>query len=122
MRYMILFGGENFEMKEIRYYISDDGRFRADNPEEVIKYEEETERQLKEELQQMADFYRAEEIGYVGIINNQIELTYFGLGNPQVLKHMKSRLDNLCAAFSNSYGYIVDKKDINTKIYEVNKR
>lgn len=109
-------------MKEIKYYISDDGKFRADNPEEVVKYEEETEKQLKEELQRMVDLYRAEEIGFVGIINNQIELTYFGPENPQTLKRMKSRLDNLCAAFSNSYGYIVDKKDINTKIYEVNKR
>ena len=34
----------NFEMKEVKYYISDDGKFRADNPEEVIKYEEETEK------------------------------------------------------------------------------
>lgn len=30
-------------MKEAKYYVSDDGGFRSDNPEEVIKYEEETE-------------------------------------------------------------------------------
>ena len=44
-------------MKEVKYYISDDGKFRADNPEEVIKYEEETEKQLKEELQKLSEFY-----------------------------------------------------------------
>ena len=41
----------NFKMQEIKYYISDDGRFRADTPEEVIKYEEEADKRLKENLQ-----------------------------------------------------------------------
>ena len=44
-------------MKEVKYYVSDDGRFRADNPEEVIKYEEEAEKQLKEELQKLSEFW-----------------------------------------------------------------
>lgn len=49
-------------MEEVRYYISDDGKFRADNPEEVIKYEEETEKQLKEELQKLSDFMRRKKL------------------------------------------------------------
>lgn len=109
-------------MKEIKYYVSDDGEMQSKDLEKVREYEARVEAELKEELQRMADFYRTEEVGYVGIINNQIEITYFGSSGSQVLERMKSRLDNLCAAFSNSYGYIVNKKDINTKIYEVNKK
>lgn len=39
MRYMTLFGGENFEMKEIRYYISDDKTQQSSDPEEIREYE-----------------------------------------------------------------------------------
>ena len=107
-------------MEEVRYYISDDGKFRADNPEEVIKYEEETEKQLKEELQKLSEFYAAEEVGYIAIVNRGIGITYFGPSKPSILEEMKNRLS--AATLSGAYGYIVDKKDINTKIYEVNKR
>nr|DAQ94099.1 MAG TPA: hypothetical protein [Caudoviricetes sp.] len=108
-------------MEEVRYYISDDGKFRADNPEEVIKYEEETERQLKEELQKLSEFYAAEEVGYIAIINHEIGITYFGPSKPSILEKVKNKLIDVTTN-SKFYGYIVDKKDINTKIYEVNKR
>ena len=107
-------------MKEVRYYISDDEKFRADNPEEVVEYEEEIERQLKEELQKLSDFYAKEEVGYIAIINNEIGITYFGQSDPSILERIKNRLS--AATFSGTYGYKVEKKDINTKIYEVNKR
>ena len=106
-------------MEEVRYYISDDGKFRADNPEEVIKYEEEAEKQLKEELQKLSEFYAAEEVGYIAIVNHGIGITYFGPSKPSILEEIKNRLS--AATLSGTYGYIVDKKDINTKIYEVNK-
>ena len=73
-------------MEEVRYYISDDGKFRADNPEEVIKYEEETEKQLKEELQKLSEFYAAEEVGYIAIVNHGIGITYFGPSKPSILE------------------------------------
>lgn len=108
-------------MEEVKYYISDDKRFWADNPEEVIKYEEETKKQLKEKLQKLSVSHAAEEIGYIAVVNNAIGITYFGPSKPSILEEIKNRLS---AATTNSkfYGYIVDKKDINTKIYEVNKR
>ena len=40
-------------MKEVKYYISDDETFRADTPEEVMKYEEEADKRLKENLQKL---------------------------------------------------------------------
>lgn len=107
-------------MREIKHYISEDGGFRADNPEEVIKYEEETEKQLKEELQRLSDFYAKEEVGYIAIINHGIGITYFGPSKPSILEEIKKRLN--AAALTGACGYIVDKRDINTKIYEVNER
>ena len=107
-------------MQEIKYYISDDETFRADTPEEVIKYEEEADKRLKENLQKLSESHAAEEIGYIAIVNHSIGITYFGPSKPSILEEIKNRLS--AATLSGTYGYIVDKKDINTKIYEVNKR
>lgn len=108
-------------MKEVKYYISDDKRFWDDNPEEVVKYEEETERQLKEKLQKLSEVHAAEEVGYIAVVNNVIGITYFGPSKPSILEEIKNRLIGVTTN-SKFYGYIVEKKDINTKIYEVNKR
>lgn len=107
-------------MKEVKYYVSDDGRFRADNPEGVIKYEEETENRVKKELQKLCSEFHHTEGGYVSVVDNIIKLFYFGPYDTSILQDIKNRLN--AATLSGVYGYIVDKKDINTKIYEVNKR
>lgn len=111
----------NFKMQEIKYYISDDETFRADTPEEVIKYEEEADKRLKENLQKLSEIHAAEEVGYIAIVNHGIGITYFGPSKPLILEEVKNRLIDVTTN-SKFYGYIVEKKDINTKIYEVNKR
>ena len=68
----------------------------------------------------MSEFYAAKEVGYIAIINHGIGTTYFDPSKPSILEEIKNRLN--AATLSGTYGYIVDKKDINTKIYEVNKR
>lgn len=108
-------------MEEVKYYISDDETFRADTPEEVMKYEEEAEKRLKENLQKLSEFYAAEEVGYIAIVNHGIVITYFGPSKPLILEKVENRLIDVTTN-SKFYGYIVEKKDINTKIYEVNKR
>ena len=107
-------------MKEIKYYVSDDGRFESYNPKDVIKYEEDAEKELREKIQVLLGVYATAEVGYIAIINHEIATAYFGQSDPLALEEIKNRLS--AATLSGTYGYIVDRKDINTKIYEVNKR
>lgn len=107
-------------MKEIKYYVSDDGMLESYDPKDVIKYEEDAEKELREKIQVLLGVYATAEVGYIAIINHEIAMFNFGESNPSALEEMKNRLS--AATLSGTYGYIVDRKDINTKIYEVNQK
>ena len=78
--------------------------------------------EFKREKELLPELKRtAEELGegFIAVANNLIIITYQGAPTQGVLEIIKCRVQT---AISKSYAYIVDVRDINTKIWELNKK
>ena len=78
---------------------------------------EELKRQKELEIEVKAEAKRIKE-GYIAVVGNKIGVTYKGKPTEAILEVIKQRI---MAEVFYSYAYIVDAKDINTKIWEFNK-
>ena len=78
---------------------------------------EELKRQKELEIEVKAEAKRIKE-GYIAVVGNKIGATYKGKPTEAILEIIKQRI---MAEVFYSYAYIVDAKDINTKIWEFNK-
>ena len=78
---------------------------------------EELKQQKELEIEIQAEAERIKE-GYIAVVGNKIGVTYEGKPTEAILEIIKQRIT---AAVFYSYAYIVDVKDINTKIWEFNK-
>lgn len=78
---------------------------------------EELKRQKELEIKVQAEAKRIKE-GYIAVVDNKIGATYKGKPTEAILEVIKQRIT---AEVFYSYAYIVDVKDISTKIWEFNK-
>ena len=78
---------------------------------------EELKQQKELEIEVQAEAKRIKE-GYIAVVGNKIGATYKGKPTEAILEVIKQRIT---AAVFYSYAYIVDVKDIKTKIWEFNK-
>lgn len=78
---------------------------------------EELKQQKELEIKVQAEAKRIKE-GYIAVVGNKIGATYKGKPTEAILEVIKQRI---MAEVFYSYAYIVDAKDINTKIWEFNK-
>lgn len=78
---------------------------------------EELKRQKELEIEVQAEAKRIKE-GYIAVVGNKIGATYKGKPTEAILEIIKQKIT---AEVFYSYAYIVDVKDINTKIWEFNK-
>ena len=78
---------------------------------------EELKQQKELEIEVQAEAKRIKE-GYIAVVGNKIGATYKGKPTEAILEVIKQRIT---AAVFYSYAYVVDVKDINTKIWEFNK-
>ena len=94
---------------------TDENKIKQKKFENNIKKQKEFERLVakarKEEAKRIKE-------GYIAVVGNKIGATYKGKPTEAILEIIKQRIT---AEVFYSYAYIVDAKDINTKIWEFNK-
>ena len=84
---------------------------------DALEAVEELKRQKELEIEVKAEAKKIKE-GYIAVVGNKIGATYKGKPTEAILEVIKQRI---MAEVFYSYAYIVDVKDIKTKIWEFNK-